>query len=160
MISRCENPNVKAYPSYGGRGVKVCDRWRHGEGTKHGVECFIEDMGLRPSPSHSLDRFPNVDGNYEPGNVRWEEKLAQANNKVRTRYVIYHGEKMSLCDAVRVAGSVIHREAAWVRIQHGWTVEKAVETPRLKESPNSKRRKRTKQARDTVSVYQPTRKVA
>jgi hypothetical protein len=69
VIDRCTNPRAKQFPHYGGRGIKVCDRWLHGEGGKHPFECFYEDLGPRPD-GHSLDRINN-DGNYEPGNVRW-----------------------------------------------------------------------------------------
>jgi hypothetical protein len=132
MINRCENPNVRGYPGYGGRGIRVCARWRAD------FTAFLSDLGPRPSRQHSLERL-NPDGNYEPGNVVWSTALAQANNKRNTRFVEYNGERMSLCDAVRLAGSVVHYEAAWVRIRSGWSVERAVETPRLHVSPNARR---------------------
>ena len=59
MITRCENPNVKIFPYYGGRGIKVCPRWRAS------FLDFLSDMGVRPSSKHSLDRFPNREGDYE-----------------------------------------------------------------------------------------------
>jgi hypothetical protein len=58
--SRCYNPNVRNYAEYGGRGIRMCDRWLHSS------EAFLKDMGPKPSPLHSLDRIDN-DGNYEPG---------------------------------------------------------------------------------------------
>jgi hypothetical protein len=75
MIERCENPKRKDYPRYGGRGIRVCERWRHS------FPAFLEDMGERPSPQHSLDRYSDNDGNYEPGNVRWATGCQQQCNR-------------------------------------------------------------------------------
>lgn len=75
MISRCENPNVKDFRHYGGRGISVCARWRRDYLT------FLADMGRRPSPAHSIDRYPNNDGNYEPGNCRWATSKQQRANQ-------------------------------------------------------------------------------
>ena len=76
MLHRCMNQNDKNWKDYGGRGISVCERWQ-GE---HGFENFLSDVGARPSPQHSIDRWPNNDGNYEPGNVRWATKKEQSNN--------------------------------------------------------------------------------
>lgn len=126
--NRCENPRVKGFPLYGGRGIRIADEWRHD------FPAFLAHIGPRPSPKHSVDRIDGA-GHYEPGNVRWATSEVQTNNRACTRRVIYRGEEMALADAVRLAGSVIHREAAWVRIRTGWAVERALETPRLFESP-------------------------
>ena len=73
IIQRCTNTNCKKYPDYGGRGIKVCDRWRK-------FEEFSQDMGERPSKMHSIGRIDN-DGNYEPGNCRWELPGQQSKNQ-------------------------------------------------------------------------------
>jgi hypothetical protein len=74
MIARCENPNVDRYPIYGGRGIRVCEKWRESFGD------FLSDMGRRPTPKHSIDRI-DVNGNYEPGNCRWATNSEQQRNK-------------------------------------------------------------------------------
>jgi hypothetical protein len=74
MISRCENPNVNHFKDYGGRGIRVCGRWRKS------YSAFLKDMGRKPSPDHSLDRRNN-DGHYTPKNCRWATKSDQAKNR-------------------------------------------------------------------------------
>lgn len=73
MLARCRNPNNHKFKDYGGRGIKVCERWLV-------FENYLSDMGLRPSPVHSIDRI-DVDGDYEPSNCRWATPKEQAANK-------------------------------------------------------------------------------
>lgn len=76
MIQRCTNPNHPKYKYWGGRGIKVCERWRI-------FDNFLADMGERPL-GKSIDRFPNNDGNYEPGNCRWATQSEQNFNTRRS----------------------------------------------------------------------------
>jgi hypothetical protein len=73
MIGRCRYPGTHRYENYGGRGITVCDRWQR-------FEAFLEDMGERPEGA-TLDRYPNKDGHYEPGNCRWATASEQGRNR-------------------------------------------------------------------------------
>lgn len=100
MRLRCSNPKHKDYPNYGGRGIKVCERWQNS------VQAFVADMGPRPSKDHSLDRKENS-GNYEPDNCRWATKLEQSRNR---RNVWSRAEKQELKQLI--ADGKTHKEVA------------------------------------------------
>lgn len=90
MINRCTNPNYDSYGNYGGRGIKVCDRWLK-------FENFLEDMGERPLNT-SLDRYPDWNGNYEKSNCRWGTTAQQGRNTRSVKRVVYKGELVPLKD--------------------------------------------------------------
>jgi hypothetical protein len=75
MIQRCENKNSIDYPYYGGLGIKVSEEFRHN------FAAFLEHIGERPSLKHSIDRYPDKNGNYERGNLRWATKHQQTANQ-------------------------------------------------------------------------------
>lgn len=121
MIRRCYDSRRKNYRHYGGRGIKVCDRWRQS------FEAFLEDMGPRPSPKHSIDRYPNNDGNYEPDNCRWATQGEQLRNYSRTRHVTYNGRTQCIADwAVEMK---LPAQTLYTRIREGWDAARALTTP-------------------------------
>ncbi len=85
MRGRCRDENHPSYKDYGGRGIQVCERWFSS------FAAFLEDMGERPSKAYTIDRFPNNDGNYEPGNCRWATDSEQKSNKRSSRLVSHDG---------------------------------------------------------------------
>ncbi len=126
MMSRCYSarPGDHNYALYRGAGVVVAVRW-------HDFAAFLADIGAKPSPKHSLDRFPNAAGNYEPGNCRWATAKEQANNwTARNRRLTFNGETLPLAEwATRIG---ITRESLRDRIGAGWPIDRAITTPPIK----------------------------
>jgi hypothetical protein len=120
IITRCTNPNIPHYHLYGGRGITVCDRW------KQSFESFLEDVGERPSPDHSIDRIDNNRG-YEPGNVRWATRTEQGRNKRSNRHITIDGETHCLSEWEEIKG--LPRKKITTRLCLGWDEYDAVMTP-------------------------------
>lgn len=98
MVQRCTNPNTIYWCNYGGRGIKVCNRWL-GE---NGFLNFLSDMGTKPTLGHTIDRFPNTDGNYESNNCRWATRMEQDRGKRSNRWLEHDGNRMILWDWAQI----------------------------------------------------------
>lgn len=122
MIDRCHDQKNENYHLYGGRGIAVCRRWRES------FAAFLRDMGPRPSMAHSIDRFPNGDGNYEPGNVRWATTKQQARNQRTNRLLTAFGRTQ--CVAAWAEELGLPAQAVYDRINKlRWSTERALSTP-------------------------------
>ena len=124
MKCRCHCPTHVAYLEYGGRGIVVCHRWRNS------FEAFVQDIGPRPSPKHSLDRYPNPNGSYEPGNVRWATPGEQARNRKSNRVYTHAGKTQCLMDWSLEVGVNYHTIVG--RLDRGWPFEEAISKTKRK----------------------------
>lgn len=118
---RCYKKYEKKYGRYGGRGIKMCDRWMES------YAAFLEDMGRRPSDQHSIGRIDNND-DYKPSNCRWETKIQQQNNISSNHRITYNGRTMSMSQWAREMH--ISYSALKTRLSRGWSVERALTHPR------------------------------
>jgi hypothetical protein len=124
MLERCRNPNTVGYPRYGGRGIKVCERW-------DSFDNFIADMGRRPSGDYSIEREDN-DGNYEPSNCRWATREEQAYNRTKTILIDYRGAKITTLEASKISGlSTNIVKTRWFK---GWSAEDIIHRPKRQPS--------------------------
>lgn len=122
MISRCYNVRYRQYKDYGGRGIKVCERWLES------FENFYADMGPKPSPKHSLDRIDN-DGDYCAENCRWATRIQQVRNSRHNHLISFGGETLCLSEWADRIG--VHTSSLWSRLKSGWTIERTLTTPKL-----------------------------
>ena len=109
---RCSNPKSHAWKNYGGRGIRMCDRWAAD------FAAFLADVGARPSPKHSLDRVDN-DRGYEPGNCKWVTRAEQGQNTRRStdRQIInciklLHRQcvrRNAIIESLGVSGAIVDR---------------------------------------------------
>jgi hypothetical protein len=125
MKARCFDDAHPDFGDYGGRGIIVCERWL-GE---HGFENFLADMGERPSRAHSIDRFPDNHGNYEPGNCRWATMRQQQNNRRSNRLVTFDGRTMTTAQWARER--CLSPQLLYWRLSHGWDIADALAPPRV-----------------------------
>ena len=133
LLQRCYNPRNKRYTDYGGRGVTVCDDWRHD------FASFLAYVGPRPSPRHSIDRKDNERG-YEPGNVQWSTGKEQMRNRRVTRYFEVNGVNVCLAELAEKCG--IPSNTLRARLLAGWPHEKAFTQPVGPTGPSGPRKKK------------------
>lgn len=121
MVKRCTNSEHPAFKQWGGRGIRVCDRWLAS------FEAFVADMGYAPL-GRSLERV-DVDGHYEPGNCTWVTPSEQARNTTRNVLISSGGRQQILADWAAETG--LPAQVIFRRIyQYGWSVERALTTPK------------------------------
>ena len=122
MISRCTNPKDKLYPYYGGRGIRVHRSWLRS------FTAFLAAVGKRPHPTYTLERKKNSLG-YQPGNVVWASKTAQARNRRSNRMITIGGETRCLAAWAELSG--IPYKLVHCRLnKHGWSAERAIFEPK------------------------------
>lgn len=115
MKQRCNNPRNSHYADYGGRGIKICERWDQ-------FVNFLEDMG-EPSPGMSLDRI-DVNKGYSPENCRWATIQEQNSNMRRNRLITYQGKTQTVAAWAREAG--VDKRTLKSRLDSGWSTEDAL----------------------------------
>lgn len=124
-INRCQRPHTEGYDLYGGRGVKVCDRWQD-------FENFWLDMSKGWRPGMSLDRYPNQAGDYEPGNVRWASSKQQARNRSDNHMIDTPAGRMLVIEAAERFG--VKAVTIHARIRYGWTDPHELIKPPMKKT--------------------------
>jgi len=120
MFIRCRYRSQSHWNRYGGRGIKVCARWTGRDGFAH----FLADMGKHPGPQHSLDRYPDNDGNYEPSNCRWATASQQTRNSSHARIIEVDGVRRHLVDWARLYK--LNPATISGRLAKGWSPARAV----------------------------------
>jgi len=123
MIKRCQNKNHHAFKNYGARGIYVCQKWLG----KGGFWNFVSDVGAKPSPRHTLDRFPDKNGNYCPENVRWATWKEQCRNKRGNRLFDYKGKQRTLPEISEMTNLTV--SVIGQRVRNGWSEEIAFSLP-------------------------------
>lgn len=117
---RCNEPRNGSYARYGGRGIRVCERW------DKSFAAFLADVGEAPGWSYQIDRI-DPDGHYEPGNVRWVTPEDNRRTKRNRRWIEWGGTRRLLIDVCREEG--ICHKAVEARIRLGWGIGEAITAP-------------------------------
>ena len=121
IINRCTNPKHISYKNYGAIGIKMCDRWRSS------FINFCLDVGHKPTMKHTLDRYPNKKGNYEPSNCRWATWKEQHNNRTNNTIIEINGSSKTVAEWSLISG--IRQGTINNRLKSGWDLKQAVFTP-------------------------------
>lgn len=116
MLARCSKSQI-GKSQYATNGIKVCERWLK-------YENFLEDMGRKPSASHSIDRHPDRNGNYEHGNCRWATKAEQCMNRSNSYFMTFYGVTKHLCEWAEI--SAVPARVIRSRLRSGWSEKMAV----------------------------------
>lgn len=119
MWRRCTTPKNPEYFRYGGRGIRICDRWKS-------FDLFMIDMGAKPTPQHQIDRINN-DGNYTIKNCRWATPKENTDNRRCTILIKMRGESHSISEWARLNDLIVG--TVFARLKYGWSMEDAVFTP-------------------------------
>lgn len=121
MLARCYRKSSSRYQSYGGRGIRVCDRWRGAQGFTN----FLQDMG-RPEDSQTLERI-DVNGHYSPSNCKWADWREQVGNKQDSIRITIDGRTDCLKRWAEVRG--LPYKTVYARVKNGWDPIKALTVP-------------------------------
>lgn len=117
LRQRCLNSKATGFEHYGGRGI---------ENRYSDFHAFLQDVGKRPTPKHTLDRIDN-NGHYEPGNCRWATRKAQSNNRRTCKFIEYRGITMTIEQWAPFAA--VSRTTLDARLKSGWSIDRALSDP-------------------------------
>jgi hypothetical protein len=120
MMARCYRVGSDAYHRYGGRGIRVCERW-------HVFENFKGDIPPKPEGDYSLDRINNS-GNYEPGNMRWATPAEQNSNRRTSRIYVFNNKEMCVAHIAQEVG--VSKNTIMCRLRRGFPIEQAISKQR------------------------------
>jgi len=140
MLNRCFNPKFAAFKRYGAKGTTVCDRWNPAKDS-NAFSHFLSDLGERPSLKHTLDRYPDNEGNYEPSNVRWATRAEQARNRSTTKLTPNNAQVIrqlhagyesptSIAEAFNIAVGTVHG----IVLNYNWKSNKKISREPLKKN--------------------------
>lgn len=131
MIARCHDKSDSDYPNYGAKGHRVCSRWRKGADGKSGFECFIEDMGRRPSPKHQLEKDAlgkrKALKGYSPETTRWATCKVNNRHRSSNRKLAFQGRSVTIARWGEITGFL--PGTIRDRLSLGWSIKDALTKP-------------------------------